>query len=478
MPEESLKNKAKNGLIWSTIERFGTQGIQFIFGIILARLLSPEDYGVIAMPMVFLALAQCFIDSGFSSALIRKPELKEEDLSTAFYFSILVGLFCYGLLFITSPLIAAFYNTPILADILKVTALATLLNPLATVQQTLLTRDINFKSQTVISMTGAILSGIVGIWMAYSGYGVWSLVVQQIGAATIRVVLLWLSVKWRPTARWSKESFKYLWGFGSKLLGVSLIDTTYNNIYPLIIGKFYTPQNLGNYTRAQNFADLPSVNLTGVLQRVTYPVLSTIQNDDERLAHSYRLVLKLTAYCVFPLMIGLAAVADSLIISLLGEKWIGCILFIQLICFAKVLYPIHAINLNLLAVKGRSDLFLRLEFIKKGIITIVLMFTIPFGITCMVAGTIFTSLCCLVVNTFYTGRMISCGLGVQVRDLLPSFVLSLVMFGVIRLMHIFIENNLVHLALSIIVGGLVYVGVSYILKMSELKYIIDLIKKK
>ena len=272
---DNLKSKTKKGLVWSMIERFATQGVQFLFGIILARLLSPEDYGTIAMPLVFLAIAQCFIDSGFSTALIRKPNLTEDDLSTAFYFNIGVGVVCYLALFFSSPLIADFYNTPILADLLKVTALATLFNPLCAVQQAILTRKIDFKTQAVVSLSGAIVSGVVGLLMAYNGYGVWSLVFQQVGGYLIRTVLLWVLGKWKPKRRWSWDSFHYLWGFGSKMLGSGLLDTTYNNIFPIVIGKFFSAVDLGNYTRAQQFSTLPSSNLTGVLQRVTFPVLSS-----------------------------------------------------------------------------------------------------------------------------------------------------------------------------------------------------------
>ena len=478
MSEQSLTNKAKYGLIWSSLERFGTQGIQFLFGIILARLLTPEDYGIIAMPLVFLALAQCFIDSGFSTALIRKPDLKDEDLSTAFYFNIGVGVFCYIILFFASPLIADFYNTPILEDVLKVTALATLLNPLATVQQTILTRVINFKSQTIISITGAIISGCVGLWMAYSGYGVWSLVVQQVGAALIRVILLWVIVKWRPVTKWSKESFEYLWDFGSKLLGVSLLNTTYDNIYPIVIGKFYSPQDLGNYTRAQSFVDLPSINVTGILQRVIFPVLSTMQDNDERLALNYRKILRLSAFCVFPVMTGLAAVADPLIICLLGDKWVGCILFIQLLCLSKMWYPIHAINLNLLTVKGRSDLFLRLEIIKKIIITVILVATIPFGIKCMVSGMILTSVLSLLVNTHYTGKMINCGFYIQMKDLSMSLVLSIAMFILIRAFFLFVSNCLLQLIFGFVIGAAFYIIMSALLKSKDLSYLLEIIIKK
>lgn len=354
---ENLKSKTQKGLVWSFVERFATQGVQFLFGIILARLLSPEDYGTIAMPLVFLAIAQCFIDSGFSTALIRKPDLTEEDLSTAFYFNIGVGVICYFALFLSSPLIADFYNTPILSDLLKVTALATLFNPLCAVQQAILTRKIDFKTQAIVSLSGAIVSGSVGLVMAYSGYGIWSLVFQQVGGYVIRTILLWMLGRWKPKRKWSWESFRYLWGFGSKMLGSALLDTTYNNIYPIVIGKFFSANDLGNYTRAQQFSSLPSSNVTGVLQRVTFPILSSIQNEDERLARNYRKILKMSAFLIFPMMLMLSAIADPLIRVLLTDKWEGSIILLQIVCFQMMWYPIHAINLNLLTVKGRSDLF-------------------------------------------------------------------------------------------------------------------------
>ena len=464
---ENLKQKTQKGLVWSFVERFATQGVQFLFGIILARLLSPEDYGTIAMPLVFLAIAQCFIDSGFSTALIRKPELTEDDLSTAFYFNIGVGIICYVALFFTSPLIADFYHTPILADLLKVTALATLFNPLCAVQQAILTRKIDFKTQAVVSLSGALVSGVVGLVMAYNGFGVWSLVCQQVGGYAIRTILLWVLGKWKPKRRWSWESFHYLWGFGSKMLGSGLLDTTYNNIYPLVIGKFFSANDLGNYTRAQQFSTLPSSNITGVLQRVTFPVLSSIQNEDERLARNYRKILKLSAFLIFPMMLMLSAVADPLIRVLLTDKWEGCIILLQIICFDMMWYPIHAINLNLLQVKGRSDLFFRLEVIKKIVGVGILCVTIPHGVIWMVCGGVVSSMIALVINTHYTGKLIRVGYFKQMGDLLPIFGVSFLMWLLVHASLWLTDNIYAQLPLGICIGAIIYLCCAKFLLRSE-----------
>lgn len=475
MSETNLKSKTKKGLAWSMVERFATQGVQFLFGIILARLLSPEDYGILAMPLVFLAIAQCFIDSGFSTALVRKPILTEEDLSTAFYFNIGVGIVCYIILFLTSPLIADFYNTPILSNMLKLTALATLFNPLCAVQQALLTRKIDFKTQATISLSGAIISGIMGLIMAYNGFGVWALVYQQVGGYAIRTIMFWAMGKWRPKRIWSRESFQYLWGFGNKMLGSALLDTTYNNIYPIVIGKYFSANDLGNYTRAQQFATLPSSNVTGVLQRVTFPVLSSIQNEDARLSKNYRRILKQSAFIIFPLMIMLSALADPLIRIVLTDKWEGCIILLQIMCFSMMWYPIHAINLNLLTVKGRSDLFFRLEVIKKIIGISVLCITIPNGIIWMVSGGIITSMLSLIINTYYTGKLINVGYFKQMGDLFPILSISMLMWIAIHTSFLISSDIYVKLVLGFMVGATMYIVCSKLFLREELNEAISMI---
>lgn len=478
MSTDSLKQKITSGLFWSSVERFSNQGVQFVFSIILARLLSPSDYGIIAMVTIFFAVAQSFVDSGFSNALVRKADRTEEDLSTCFYFNIGVGIIAYIVLFLIAPLVANFYNQPILSPIIRITGLGVILNSLCVVQQALFTIKIDFKSQAKITLSATVISGIVGIILAYQGYGIWALVWQGVASSIVRMGLLWLMSKWRPRTGFSKSSFNYLFGYGSKLLASGLLDTIYNNIYPIVIGKFYNPAQLGNYSRALGWAQLPSANITSILQRVTFPVLSTIQDDTLRLQNSYRRLLKLSAFIVFPLMMGLAAMASPLIRVILTAKWDGCVLYLQILCFALMLYPIHAINLNLLQVKGRSDIFLRLEIIKKIIGVVILIITIPLGITAMCLGMVFSSIICLIVNTYYTSRFIDVGLLTQLKDLRIILINSLVMGGGIYILTSFIDVEGLKLVMGIVIGLLFYFIGSFYFSKAELQEVISLIKKK
>lgn len=478
MSEQTLKQATTKGLFWSSVERFSNQGVQFVFSIILARLLSPSDYGIIAMVTIFFAVAQSFVDSGFSNALVRKTDRVEEDLSTCFYFNIGVGIIAYIVLFLIAPLVANFYNQPILSPIIRITGLGVILNSLCVVQQALFTIKIDFKSQAKITLSATVISGIVGILLAYQGYGIWALVWQGVASSIVRMGLLWLMSKWRPRTGFSKSSFNYLFGYGSKLLASGLLDTIYNNIYPIVIGKFYNPAQLGNYSRALGWAQLPSANITSILQRVTFPVLSAIQDDSLRLQNSYRRLLKLSAFIVFPLMMGLAAIASPLIRVILTAKWDGCVLYLQILCFALMLYPIHAINLNLLQVKGRSDIFLRLEIIKKIIGVVILIITIPLGITAMCLGMVFSSIICLIVNTYYTSRFIDVGLLTQLKDLRIILINSLVMGGGIYILTSFIDIEGLKLVMGIVVGFLLYFIGSFYFSKAELQEVISLIKKK
>ena len=478
MSEHTLKQATTKGLFWSSVERFSNQGVQFVFSIILARLLSPSDYGIIAMVTIFFAVAQSFVDSGFSNALVRKTDRVEEDLSTCFYFNIGVGIIAYIVLFLIAPLVANFYNQPILSPIIRITGLGVILNSLCVVQQALFTIKIDFKSQAKITLSATVISGIVGILLAYQGYGIWALVWQGVASSIVRMGLLWLMSKWRPRTGFSKSSFNYLFGYGSKLLASGLLDTIYNNIYPIVIGKFYNPAQLGNYSRALGWAQLPSANITSILQRVTFPVLSAIQDDSLRLQNSYRRLLKLSAFIVFPLMMGLASMASPLIRVILTAKWDGCVLYLQILCFALMLYPIHAINLNLLQVKGRSDIFLRLEIIKKIIGVVILIITIPLGITAMCLGMVFSSIICLIVNTYYTSRFIDVGLLTQLKDLRIILINSLVMGGGIYILTSFIDIEGLKLVMGIVIGFLLYFIGSFYFSKAELQEVISLIKKK
>lgn len=473
-----LKEKTVKGVMWSSIDRFSTQGIQFVFSILIARLLLPEDYGVVAMLNIFLAVSQTFIDSGFGAALIRKSDRTEIDFSTVFYFNIAVGVLFYVLLWIASPFIAAFYGIPLLEDITKVVALNLVFNSLSGVQNAKLSIAIDFKTRAKISLTGALLTGAVGLWMAYSGFGVWALVAQSVFGSLLNTVLLYWLVRWRPQWAFSWKSFREMFSFGSKLLASGLLDTAYRNVYTLVIGKFFSSSTLGLYSRADGLAQYPSSNITSVLQSVTFPVLCSIQNEPERLANAYKRFLRLSAFVVFPLMVGLAAVADPLIRLVLTDKWEGCIYLLQIICFGLMWYPIHAINLNLLQVRGRSDFFLKLEVIKKVQGVIVLCVTIPFGIVAMCYGRIVGSLLSLIYNTYYTKKLIGYGYLAQMKDLLHILLHSLVMgVGVWLVVQAF-DSHWIQLVVGILAGAAYYILGAKLMRFEELDELASLVFKK
>lgn len=476
---ESLKNKTVKGTVWSTLERFSVQGIQFVVMILMARILTPGDYGLVGMIAIFIAVSQSFIDSGFSQALIRKQERTEVDNSTVFYFNIAVGLFLYLLLYVAAPFIADFYNEPQLTSITRVIGVSLIFNSLAVVQRALLTLKLDFKTQAKASLSGAIISGIVGIAMAYTGFGVWSIVFQQILNLGVVTLLLWVFSKWKPLWTYSWTSFRELFSFGSKLLASGLLDTIYRNVYLIIIGKVFKASDLGYYTRSHQFSDFASSNITGIFQRVSYPVLCTIQNDDERLANVYRRMLRVSAFVIFPLMIGLAAVSRPFIVTILTEKWLFSATLLVPLCFQGMWYPVHSINLNLLQVKGRSDLFLRLEIIKKILGIIVICCTLPFGLLALCWGGLVSSIISLIINTHYTGKLIHLGFFRQMKDLLPSLLLSLATGTAIYLTITFIPmNSWIALSVGIIEGILIYTVMARLLKFSEYFELLSIIKRK
>lgn len=477
MSSESLKIKARKGLFWSSIERFSNQGIQFAFGIVFARILSPSDYGIVAMTTIFFAIAQTFVDSGFSSALVRKKNRTQEDMSTCFWFNVGVGFFFYMILFLSGPMIAKFYNQLMLDSIIKISGLNVVLNSLCIVQQAQFTFSIDFKSQAKITLSASIISGILGIILAYMGYGVWALIWQGVAGATIRMFLLWIMSRWRPDRIFSGNSFRYLFRYGSKLLASGLLDTTYRNIYPIVIGKFYSSAQLGNFTRAEGWASLPSSNITGVLQRVTFPILSEMQDNNERLALNYRKLLRMSAFIVFPLMVGMAAVASPLIRIVITAKWDACVPMLQIICFAMMWYPIHAINLNLLQVKGRSDLFLRLEIIKKIMGVSIMCITIPLGVTAMCVGMVFSSLISLIINTYYTDKLIGVGFWRQMKDLFPILFNSVVMGIIVFLSISYINIEMFKLMAGLLIGIICYVGGARLFTHSDFNECMNVIRR-
>ena len=465
----SLKHKAISGVAWSSLERLSVQGIQFIIQIVMARILMPEDYGVIAMLAIFLAVFQSFIDSGFSSALVQKHDRTEVDYATVFYFNIGVSVVMFLVLFFSAPLIAMFYETPILTSVTKVVAINLLIIAFSVVPRARFTVLIDFKTQAKASLTAVIISGTVGIWMAYNGFGVWALVFQSLLNNGINTLLLWILSKWWPLWTFSMTSFKKLFFFGSKLLLSGLLDTIYRNLYTLVIGKRFATQELGYYSRADQFAQFPSANLSSIISRVAFPVMCEVQHDDAQFQSVFYKFLRISTFIIFPLMIGLAALAEPFIRLVLTEKWLGIVVLLQILCFAYMWYPVHGLNLMLLQARGRSDLFLRLEIIKKIIGMITLIATIPFGIIVMCLGLVISSVLCLYVNAYYTKKHFNIGLFQQIRDIFPSLLLS----GSMGVLVFFLTRlnlpDAVTLVLGVSVGCLYYVGMATITKMKEWK---------
>lgn len=474
----TLRTKTIHGVFWSTAERFAVQGIQFLVMILIAREVSPSDYGLVGMLAIFIAVSDSIVNSGFSQALIRKQDRTEADNCTVFFFNIVVGLFLYAVLFLLAPWVAVFYNESQLCELMRVLCLIVIINSLGVVQRAILTAEVDFKTQTKASAIAAVVSGLCGISMAYMGYGVWTLVWQQLLNAGLNILLLWFYSTWRPRLVYSWTSFRELFSFGSKLMISGLLDTIYNNLFQLVIGKLYTARSLGFYSRAYHFAEFPSSNITRIIQRVTFPVLCNIQDDNAKLADNYRKMLKLSAYIMFPMMVGLASLAYPFIDVVLGVKWHFAGTLLIPVCFSLMWYPVNAINLNLLQVKGRSDLFLKLEIIKKIMGTIVLVGSAPFGVIAMCYASIFSSLLSVVINTYYTGKLINVGFIRQMRDLYPTLIVCAVMFCVIHLFLTQVDNMWVELVGGGIVGTLIYIGLTYFSRFSELQEIMLIIRKR
>lgn len=478
MAEESLKTKTKKGLYWKFADITANQGMQFVVGIFMARMLSPDDYGITAIPAVFMAIAGIFATAGFGQAMVRKKELTEEDLSTAFYYSTVVGLVIYFVLFVLSPYVADFYNAPVLTNLIRVTGLGFIYGPLGTPQSILLQRRLDFATPTKIGIITKIISGITGVTMAFYGYGVWALTISAMVAGIFGLICNCYVVRWYPKTGWSRESFKYLWGYGNKFIASQVIDNVYNNITPMFIGKYYSTTDLGNYNRAQGYAALPSQTITGVIQNVSFPVLSRLQDEDVKLVEGYRRMINTTAFVVFPCMMLLAALARPLVIALITEKWLPCVILLQILCFSKMWYPIHAMNLNLLLVKGRTDLFLKLEVVKKIYGIVILVCTLPLGLVVFCCGGIVSCVIGLVVNTWYNGKLVNFGFISQMKDLLPIFILSLFVFGIVLGVTYIIPNEWMQILVGILIGILLYVGIAYLCKMHELNDLKYLLSRK
>jgi len=475
---QSIKYSTARGIIWSFIERFSVQGIQFIFQIILARLLSPSDYGIIAMLAIFMAISQSLIDAGFTNALIRKNDRSDLDISTVFYFNIFISIIIYIILFLSAPAISVFYNSPLLISIIRVYAIVLLINALGAIQKTINTINLDFKSLAKASLVAALISGLIGIYFAVQGFGAWALVYSAIGNSLITTLIMWINSPWRPQLVFSMVSLRQMFAFGSKLMLAGLLNTIYTNLQQMVIGKKFSKQDLGYYARADQFAQFPSSNITGIFQRVTYPVLCKLSDNNQTLLSAYRRFIRFSAYVIFPLMLGLGAVAKPLISILLGDKWLFSGTILQILCLSYMWYPVHAINLNVLQVKGRSDLFFRVEIIKKVVGISILFITMQISVIAMAIGAICSSLTALFINTYYTKKLLSYGLIKQLKDLYDIIAISFISCIPAFIISLKFHNNIIALVVSIMLAIVIYIALSKIFKIDEFLEMTNMIKSK
>lgn len=473
----SYKQKAVNAVLWSTIERFSVQGINFVLGLLIARLVAPSDFGVIAMLAVFLAMANTFVDSGFANALIRKLDRTEIDNSTVFYFNIVVGAGAYVILFFAAPLIAEFYRMPILIPILRVVSWSIVFNSLAIVQQAILTSNINFKSQAKISVVAAVVSGFIGVVMAYMQYGVWALVAQMVSSAFVRMTMLWIVVRWCPCRAFSRQSFRELFSYGSKLLLSNLVVNISSSVTGLIIGRKFSSASLGFYNRAEQLSVFLAGNISAILNRVTFPVFSKKQNDKATLRQYYLKIISVTSMLVVPAMAILFVFAEPLIVVLLTEKWIPAVPLVRILVFFAVWMPFSVLNINILCVVGRSDYVLRIEMLKGALCVAAILLAIPYGLEYVCYALAIATFICSFVYTKYTKSSIDVSWSCQMRQIIPYVAMSAVAGAIGFFTTARIDSLTLRLIIAVMVFLIVYVTLLLIIDKENVRFLKTLIPK-
>lgn len=471
-----IKGKIIKNLAWKFLERGGVQGVQFLVQIVLARILTPSDYGIIGLITVFIAVANVFVQSGLGSALIQKKNTTEEEYSSVFYLNIVISLIMISILFVTAPIISSFYQMEVLIPVLRVQSLILLFNAFNVVQNAILQKNMQFKKLFYASLGAIMISGIFGVLLAYLNAGVWALVLQQLINAFVTSIILWGVVKWRPKRVFRLKSVRSLFKFGSRLLCSGLIDTLYNNIYPLIIGKAYSQEDLGYYNRGYQIPSVLVNNLNGSIQGVLFPAFAEYQDDRPRLKQLVRRSIVTSSFLVFPIMAGLAACSEPLTIILLTEKWLPSVPFMQLSCIIYALWPIHTANLQAINAVGRSDVFLKLEIIKKAINIGVLFITVPIGIYAMLIGSCCTSFVSAAINAWPNKKLLNYSYFEQVKDILPSLVLSLIMCALCFLVFLLHLGTWTTLILQIIAGAVFYITAAWLLKLECFTYLLNTIQ--
>lgn len=454
---ESLRKKAERGALWSFVNAAGSRMVQVVIGIILARVLLPAEFGLIGMLTIFMAVGQVFLQSGFGVALIQKKEATQADTSSVFYFNLIIGLALAGLLCLAAPWIAAFYDEPILTPLTRAMSLLLVIGSFGVVQTAMLTRAIAFKIQAKVSLVSVLCSGTLGVIMAYSGFGVWSLVGQQISMTLLNVVLLWVFNRWRPSLVFSFHALRQMFTFGSRMLASNLLNGVFENIYYPVIGKLFRPADLGFYTRAQHLVDFPSRTVVAMATQVSLPVFSAIQDDLVRLKSGLQKVLCLLVFVNTPLMVILAAAASPLVEVLITAKWLPCVGYLQLLCLQGIFLPLHALNLNVLMAKGRSDLFLRLEVLKKALTVCNVIVSWRWGITAIIVGQLLACVISYFLNSYYSGKLLGYPAWSQLRDTAGYFLAAAVAgLGAYALQYVGLPNKMLLLAVQVVCGFAAY----------------------
>ena len=475
---DSLKQRTSKGVLWTFIDVVVRYGITFLVSIVLARLLSPVEYGLIGILTIFINLFNVIVDGGFTNAIIRKQAAKHIDYCTVFYTNIAISIALCISLYICAGPIASFFQQPDLRPLTQVMSFVVIINAFAIVPKAKLTKEINFKSQTTIAVIAAIASGIIGVVLAYLGYGVWALVWQQLSCQIINTVGLWIVVKWMPTLNFSTDSFKSLWDYGWKLLVSGVLGSLWTELYQIVIGKCYSTDSLGLYTRASQFSSLCSNNISTIIQKVSFPVLIKIQDDASRLKEIYKRIIKVTMLVTFVLLFGMAACSKSMIYVLIGEQWLECAPMLQILCVSMAFIPLHGINTIAIQVVGRSDITLKLNIYKCIVNTIPLIIGVYTNIYWMLASSILTNLICYFLNVIYLSKLINYTFVEQVKDITPSFLVALGVFGVTYSVSIFDINLYLMFVLQIIVGGVSFLAISKITKLYEFNLLLDFALKR
>jgi teichuronic acid exporter len=475
----SLRKEALSGMIWTYFQQFGSQLISFGVSIVLARLIMPEEFGLIGMIAIFMGLGSALFQGGLTSSLIRTKELTEDDYSTVFFFNLAGSFVIYGFLFLAAPWISEFYKQPTLVSITRVYGLSYILSAFGTVQNTILTKELKFKKQAIISLPALVISSSIGLVMAYYNYGVWSLVVSALVNTAVISLFLWITSDWYPKRLFSTEKFQQHFHYGYKLTLSSMLDIIFTNIYQIIIGRYYSPAQVGYYTRANSLMMLPVSNVSGALSRVIFPLFSKVQDDIPRFRNAYKQIMQMVLFIITPIIVLMALLAKPLIILLFTDKWIAVVPIFQIICFTGILLPIHKYNLLVLQVKGRSDLFLKLEVVKKVALSVILFISFFYGFYALLWGQLLFSIVALLINTHYAGRMLKYSTVQQLKDIAPVFAFAIVMGVVTYFVSNALQeyNNITQLLVAGLSGGLTYLLAAYTFKFESIKDIKNLILK-